>query len=288
MLLLLTVFLASVYATDCSNKPSWGCDKIEDVKNDCYGAAAKFCGVCKAECQDGGGTADTTAKPEKCPPPKEPTCKVCTSDMDCKGNLFSITTYGEGSNGRFGCTYPETYEYVNESEKCPRGTIVVKKDAECNSGDEYVGWYFSKDKCAAAVAKKGGRFFIYGKSWKAFSCYMEKMETKECLAGWEDDKFDVYENILCQDDEEKVKKDMFDDNATCKNTISTYKSYGQDLCAPDSDFVRTCCSTCSSTGESASMIANREDSSRSFGVFDVFAVLGLGVVVYGAFKHYTK
>jgi len=246
MLLLFTALLSFVSALDCSNKASWGCDTIKDTETECYGAAGKFCGVCKPECQDGGdgGEAKETPAPVVCDP-KETTCKVCTSDMDCQGKLFSITTYGEGKNGRFGCTYAEEYEYVNESEECPRGSVIVQKDSECKSGDDFVGVYSTKEKCADAVAAQGGRFFIYGKSWKKGGCYKENMETTECAAGWEKDNFDVWQNIVCEDDEEAVQKEMYDDNANCKNTIATYASYGMDLCAPDSEFVGKCCKTCS-------------------------------------------
>jgi hypothetical protein len=288
-MLLLTVFLSFATALDCSNKASWGCDKITDTATECYGAAAKFCGVCKDECQDGGSEkpAEPTTTKEPCKP-KATTCKVCTSDMDCNGKLFSITTYEEGKNGRFGCTYAENYEFVNESDECPRGNLMIKEDAECKSGDEFVGLYASLEGCADAVAKEGGRFFIYGKSYKSMGCYKENMKTAKCEAGWEEDKFNVYENIVCIDDEEKVKADMFDERATCTNTIETYNSYGVDLCAPDSDFRRSCCATCSA-GQSA-MIANRASGSTGSTsvVVNGFAALGLGFLLYGAYKHYAK
>lgn len=274
-------------AGDCDNPASWGCDKIKDTSTDCYGAAAKFCGVCKSECN--GGEAKETEAPEiVCDPPKEDVCKQCGPDDACEDMLFYITTYGEPQKSRFGCTYPEDYKYTNQDELCPRYTTLVKSDAECKSGDTWLGWKYTKDACVEAAVEAGARFFIYGKSWKSYQCYAEHMETRECKE-WEDDSFDVYENILCKDDEEEVKKAMFDDNATCKNTIETYASYGQDLCAEGSEFINKCCVTCGKlNAERAASLAMHTETSGAPLFVNLFAALGFATVLYGAFRHYTN
>lgn len=199
-MLLLLVFLSLTNAGDCDNPTSWGCDRIntdEPLEDQCVGILAKKCGLCKSECSGDGAAAEATTKaPEPCDP-KPSTCAVCTADMKCDDKLFVVTDYEEGKRGRFGCTWAtKDYTYANEHELCPLGTTLIKANAECKSGDTRLGWFSSLDKCAKAAAAQGGRFFIYGTSWKWGQCYIEKMETAECDSGWEDDYFNVYENGL--------------------------------------------------------------------------------------------
>jgi len=49
----------------------------------------------------------------------EPKCKVCQEYEDCENKPYKIETRGEGSMGRFGCTYPKEYQYVDDGADCP-------------------------------------------------------------------------------------------------------------------------------------------------------------------------
>ena len=77
--------------------------------------------------------------------------------------------------------------------------IKIKADAECRSGDEWLGSFSTLEKCAAACAAKTGcEYFLYGKASgpqgsKAGRCYWEKTSDSSCSSGsWEADSYDFY------------------------------------------------------------------------------------------------
>jgi hypothetical protein len=72
---------------------------------------------------------------------------------------------------------------------------IIKKEKECGSTDEYVGWYSSKEKCAAAVRKKEGKYFVYGNWQKSWLCYLEKTTSASCPEGFKSNEFDFYEIV---------------------------------------------------------------------------------------------
>ena len=84
----------------------------------------------------------------------------------------------------------------------PKQYTLIKSDAECNSGDAWLGKFDTVKGCADECAQtEGCRFFIYGKEEisgrsdgdKTGQCYHEKTSDAKCSEGWESDSYDFYE-----------------------------------------------------------------------------------------------
>ena len=71
---------------------------------------------------------------------------------------------------------------------------MVRRGAECKSGDENLESQVSVADCAKACKEKTGcKYFIYGYGNKAKRYYWEKTQTADCPEGWEQDEYDFYE-----------------------------------------------------------------------------------------------
>merc|ERR1719428_1413912 len=80
----------------------------------------KACGTCEGE-----GESPPPEPENECTETFEPVCAPCRPDDDCDGMTYKIETRGEGQMGKFGCTYPKSYEFVNSGTGCPACTDVT-------------------------------------------------------------------------------------------------------------------------------------------------------------------
>ena len=72
----------------------------------------------------------------------------------------------------------------------------MKSGVECNSADEYLGWFDDVRKCAdACKAKSECYYFIFGNGNKWGQCWWEKIWSRNCHEGWEQDQYDFYEML---------------------------------------------------------------------------------------------
>jgi len=124
----------------------------------------------------------------------------CATAVSEKGGEFFI--YGTGSKA--GHCYVEH----TKSHTCSEGwendkydfykmsaapnVVKVKSGVECKSNDKGHGKFGTLGMCAAAVAKGGGKFFVYGTGKKAGACYTEYTKSDGCEEGWEKDSYDFY------------------------------------------------------------------------------------------------
>ena len=73
---------------------------------------------------------------------------------------------------------------------------LLTADAECDSSDEFLGYFSNVLECAGACARKPQcHFFIYGTDSKSTKCYWEKTSSASCPEGWQLDRYDFYQLI---------------------------------------------------------------------------------------------
>jgi len=124
-------------------------------------------------------------------------CKArCASTSNCKAVTYYAPYGGTSTNRCYlelksSCGLRVTGSGGNVY-LCESGYILVRKNAECNSSDKYIGKNMNVASCGAAVAKKGGRFFVIGIGGKRGYCYQENTRSATCPEGWASDQYNFY------------------------------------------------------------------------------------------------
>jgi hypothetical protein len=72
---------------------------------------------------------------------------------------------------------------------------LIEANVECNSEDEYLGWFSTLEKCAAQAEEEGGRYFLYGHGAKKWLCWMEHPQSRDCPEGLMKDNYNFYELV---------------------------------------------------------------------------------------------
>jgi len=130
---------------------------------------------------------------------KKATVQLCADAVHKAGGKHFI--YGTG--GKSGWCWKEN----TSKNTCPQGWqndqynfysfeappyALVKSGVECNSGDNSMGKKSTVQQCRDAVARAGGKYFIFGTGGKAGWCWKENTASFACNEGWQSDQYDFY------------------------------------------------------------------------------------------------
>lgn len=100
----------------------------------------------------------------------------------------------EGFKGALADFYAMRFMKVNTADEIKESkSTLVQGNKACNSEDEYLGWFATQGKCADATREAGGKFFIWGKKFTRWLCYVERTESAECPEGFHKDTYDFYQ-----------------------------------------------------------------------------------------------